>query len=57
MPSGRACRRRMRDRIYSIQSVPSQQGVHLPHDSRAEHLTRLWQAATASVISSITIEN
>ena len=47
----------MRDRICSIQAVPSRQGVHLPHDSRAKKRTRLWQAATASVVSSITAAN
>ena len=54
MSSGRPSPSRMRCRIFSSQLVPSRHGVHLPHDSRAKNRTSRRQAATASVVSSIT---
>src|SRR4029450_1208007 len=41
-------------RIFSSQVVPSRQGVHLPHDSRAKNRTTRHAAFTASGVSSMT---
>src|SRR4029450_10584410 len=54
MSDGRPWPSRMRRRIFSSQVVPSRQGVHLPHDSRAKNRTTRQAALTASVVSSMT---